>query len=75
MYEGIGEAIGFLYMLAIAGLIAIVALIGFGGYEGYQHFFAKTRSFESHELLKPSIKLHTDGKTIDTIYVYTIKRK
>ena len=71
--QGIGEALGCLYVLAIAGLIAIVALIGVGGYEGYQYFFAETRSFESHDLLKPSIKLHTDGKAIDTIYVYTIK--
>ena len=62
----IGEAMGCLYMLAIAGLIAIVVLLGFGGYEGYEHFFAKTQTFESHALLKPSIKLHTDGKSIDT---------
>ncbi len=30
-------------------------------------------TYESKTILVPTIKLHTDGKVIDTIYVYKIK--
>ena len=37
-------------------------------------FFTKPVGIiESKTILKPTIKLHTDGTTIDTIYVYKAK--
>lgn len=52
---------GFVFMLFMALL-----LMGIGSFITYRIEQIK----ESHHIVKPEIKLHTDGKTIDTIYVY-----
>jgi hypothetical protein len=52
-----------------AALIGIILTLGLGGYVVYDKFI-RSKAIETHKPIKPSIKLHTDGKTIDTIYVY-----
>ena len=62
MFKGIGTL---LLILAIG----FFGFIGFGIYETYRFFFGQS-VIESKTLINPEIKLHTDGKVIDTIYVY-----
>lgn len=66
MFNALGTAL-------MAGFICFILLIGLGGYTIYDKFIANHHTYESHKIIKPTIKLHTDGKTIDTIYVYNFK--
>jgi hypothetical protein len=68
MFEGIGKAIGCLAFIAIIGIIGIFS---FGLYLIYDN--TGEQVFESKVIVKPEIKLTTNGKTIDTIYVYKFK--
>lgn len=68
MLDGLGEAFGCLITIAIVGIIAIV---GYTGYFIYDK--TGTQTFESKVIIQPEIKLVTDGKKIDTIYVYKFK--
>lgn len=56
----------------VGGIIValIVCGIGFGIYKLTQ---GDKNTHESKTIIVPTIKLHTDGKTIDTIYVYKFK--
>ena len=61
MFRGLGTALMIGFFSAILLIIAIsYILIG----------IFNSHSYESKHLITPTIKLHTDGKTIDTIYVY-----
>lgn len=66
--EGLGQAIGCLFTIAIVGLIGIVLL---GGYITFDWF--KGDIIESPKRLTPEIKLTTDGKKVDTLYIYKLK--
>lgn len=68
MFNGIGT-------LLIAGMISFILLVFLVGYFVYDKFIEDdTPKIESRVLIVPEIKLTTDGKTIDTIYIYK-KRK
>lgn len=66
--EGIGQAIGCLVTIAIIGLIGITLL---GGYITFDWF--KGDVIESPKRIVPEIKLTTDGKKVDTLYIYKLK--
>jgi hypothetical protein len=63
--DGLGQAFGCLATIAIVGIISFIVYTGYFIYD-------KTgmQTFESNVIIKPKIKLETDGKKIDTIYVY-----
>ena len=66
--EGLGKAIGCLFTMAIIGVIGMILL---GGYITFDWF--KEDVIESPKRLTPEIKLTTDGKKIDTLYIYKLK--
>ena len=68
MGEGIGEALGCLAAIAIAGIIAFV---GYTGYFIYDK--TGTQNYESKIIIKPDYRLESKGKKIDTIYIYRFK--
>lgn len=61
-----GEAIG---KALIVGLISFGLLLLVGFYFVFDYIFIDD-TFEVSKPIKPEIKLVTDGKTIDTVYVY-----
>lgn len=63
------RTIGWLFWIAV---IAVAGLVILGVYDIVK-WVRKTDKYESKTLLVPTIKLHTDGKVVDTIYVYKIK--
>jgi hypothetical protein len=69
MMEGLGKAIGCLFAIAIIGIIGI---IGFTGYFTWDFF--EEESIESPKRIIPEIKLTTDGKKVDTVFIYRIKK-
>lgn len=68
MMEGIGQAIGCLVTIAIAGIVGVVLL---GSYLTFDK--VKGDVIESPKRLTPEIKLTTDGKKVDTLYIYKLK--
>lgn len=66
--EILGKAIGYLIIVAIIGIIGIIA---FGGYLGYDYF--KEETLESPKIITPEIILTTDGKKVDTLFIYKKK--
>lgn len=66
--EGIGDALGCLFAVAVMG---VTLTIVFSVYYIYDSFRVKT--YESKAIIQPEIKLETDGKKIDTLYVYKFK--
>lgn len=66
--EGLGKAISFLFGLTIIGIVGIILL---GSYITFDWF--KGKQIESPKKLVPEIKLTTDGKKIDTLYIYKLK--
>lgn len=63
--QGIAEAFGCLAVLAVVG---VLGTIGFASYTLYTNI--GTQTYESRTVVKPDYKLVTDGKKVDTIYVY-----
>jgi uncharacterized protein YpmB len=68
MMEGIGQAIGCLVTIAIVGVIGVILL---GGYLTFD--LVKEDILESKKRLIPEIRLTTDGKKVDTLYIYKLK--
>ena len=66
--DGIGEALGCFFTIAI---VAIIATIGYTGYFIYDKIGEQT--IESKVLITPEIKLEVNDNKVDTIYVYKIK--
>ena len=66
--EGLGEALGCLATIAIVGIISFVLYTGYFIYDK-----TGVQTIESKVIIEPEIKLETDGKKIDTIYVYKFK--
>ena len=66
--EGLGEALGCLATIAIVGIISFILYTGYFIYDK-----TGVQTIESKVIIKPEIKLETDGKKIDTIYVYKFK--
>ena len=66
--EGIGQAIGCLVTIAIAAIVGVALL---GGYVTFD--WAKGDVIESPKRITPEIKLTTDGKKVDTVYIYKLK--
>jgi hypothetical protein len=69
MMEGIGQAIGCLVTIAVIG---IIATLGFTGYFTWDYF--KEKSIESTKRITPEIQLTTDGKKVDTVFIYKVKK-
>ena len=68
MLNGLGTAL-------IVGLISFAVVVVIGVYSVcsvcnfvYIKFYGET--FESKNLINPSFRLETDGKNIDTVYIY-----
>ncbi len=70
--RGIGEGIQMLLIIAIIGVISIISWIGYGGYKLF--ISNDEQVIETSHKITPTIKLHTDGTKIDTIYVYIYKK-
>lgn len=70
---GITDGLSVLFYMAIGGLILLLAGLGYGGYKIYDHYYNDI-VVESETEIKPSYILITDGKTIDTTYIYTFKK-
>lgn len=66
--EALGKAIGFLFTLAIIGISGMILL---GGYITFDWF--KGKNIESPKRITPEIRLTTDGKKVDTLYIYKLK--
>lgn len=66
--EGLGEALGCLATIAIIGIISFILYTGYFIYDK-----TGVQTIDSKVIVKPEIKLETDGKKIDTIYVYKFK--
>lgn len=66
--DGLGEAFGCLITIAIVGIISFFLYTAYFIYDK-----TGTQTFESKVIIHPEIKLETDGKKIDTIYVYKFK--
>lgn len=59
---------GLLTGLMTCFIVAVIGIFGCG-YFVYDKWIKK-HEYISHRILIPEKRLHTDGKTIDTIYVY-----
>ena len=66
--DSLGQILAGLFVIAILG---IVSFIGFSIYIFYDK--SGEQIYESKIIVQPEIKLETDGKKIDTIYVYKFK--
>jgi hypothetical protein len=55
--------------LLFVGLVSFGLLLMVGGYFLINYFFIED-TYEVSTPIKPQIKLVTDGKTVDTVYVY-----
>jgi hypothetical protein len=66
--DGLGEALGCLATIAIVGIISFILYTGYFIYDK-----TGVQTIESKVIVQPEIKLETDGKKIDTIYVYKFK--
>ena len=67
--SGVGDAIG---NMLVFGLISFVIAVVFGLYSTYDYFFMEDE-YEVSAPMKPELRLVTDGKTVDTVYVYKFK--
>jgi len=63
MIEGLARS------LAICFIIALIGFLGCG-YFIYDKWIRDSSIKESSHKIIPTYKLHTDGKTIDTIWIY-----
>lgn len=68
MDGNIGEGIGCLFTIGIAAVVGVLLL---GGYITFDWF--KGDVIESPKRLTPEIRLTTDGKKVDTLYIYKLK--
>ena len=66
--DSLGQILAGLFIIAILG---VVSFIGFSVYIFYDK--SGEQIYESKIIVQPEIKLETDGKKIDTIYVYKFK--
>lgn len=67
MGEGLGQAIGFLVTIAIAAIIGVFLL---GSYVTFDFFSGDI--VKSSKRINPEIELTTDGKKVDTLFIYRI---
>ena len=63
---GIGQGLANILFIA---LVAVSLLLIVGLYSIIDYFFIE-EEYEVAAPIKPQIKLVTDGKTVDTVYVY-----
>ena len=63
---GIGQGLANILFIA---LVAVSLLLIVGLYSIIDYFFIEDK-YEVATPIKPQIKLVTDGKTVDTVYVY-----
>lgn len=68
-FEGIGDGIKFLYNGFLVLLLVVILFVIYTIYS-----FFKETIIESEVRLEPTIKLTTNGSTVDTIYVYKLKK-
>jgi hypothetical protein len=66
--ERLGQAIGCLVTIAVAGVIGVFLL---GSYVTLDWFNGDI--IESPKRIIPEIKLTTDGKKVDTLFIYKVK--
>jgi len=72
MTGGAVDAVEFIFKTLVISAIGFVCFVF---YEGFKLIFPSPVVIESKEILKPTIKLTTDGEKIDTIYVYKLPKK
>lgn len=60
-----GNSLDGLGRIIFTGLIGAACLIMFATY-----LAVKSDKIETHRRIEPTLRLHTDGNTVDTIYVY-----
>ena len=65
MMEGIGQAIGCLVTIAVAGVIGVFLLSSYLTFDWY-----KGDTIKSSKRINPEIQLTTDGKKVDTVFIY-----
>jgi hypothetical protein len=65
--EAIANGLTGLFRVAVVGVIAILVLVVLGV---KALFFKKRTEIVSKTLIVPEIRFKTDGKKIDTLYVY-----
>lgn len=63
--NGLAEAFG---CLIVIGIIGICGFLGCGGY-----LLFSAKEIESKVLITPEVRLTTDGKNVDTLYIYKQK--
>ena len=62
------EGLDLIFKGFILSIVLVIVVILYGGISLYKSF--KPQIVESKKVIYPKIKLETDGKTTDTIYVY-----
>lgn len=68
MGEGIGKAIGCLVTIAIVGVVGTMFFVGYILYNWVNGSVVK-----SNKRITPEIELTTDGKKVDTLFIYKNK--
>lgn len=67
MFEGLGE-----FIMGVT-IIAIVSVVAWVGYGVYCLFGSDNEEFVTQDKIVPEMRFVTDGKVIDTVYVYKVK--
>ena len=70
MNGNIGEGIGCLFNIGIAAVVGVFLLSGYIAFDWF-----KGDVIESQKRIVPEIKLTTDGKKVDTLFIYKINKK
>jgi hypothetical protein len=66
--SGIGSGLDIIFKGFMLSIILIIGIIVYSGYK-----WVSDTTIESKELVKPDYRITTDGKEIDTIYIYKFK--
>lgn len=70
--EMLGEAFIVFPSKVLLYLLGILLIIGITAYVSLTYF---NTELKSDKILTPEKVLHTDGKSVDTIYLYKLKNK
>ena len=67
MMEGIGQAMRCLVTIAVAGVIGVFLLVSYVTFDWF-----KGDTIKSSKRINPEIQLTTDGKKVDTVFIYKV---
>jgi len=71
LFSGIGQALDMLVFLWIMFLLMLIVGVVWGVHKVIT--WNDPEVIESQHLIQPTIKLTTNGTTVDTVYVYTFE--